>query len=115
VATIWHEYYTGFYQDPNSYYRTWDSARTREIFKERLETSLPGYQDMVFDVEHLPLSPMTDVVVSRRGLHLPSLGGDWAQDPLDVPPPNTQEMFEAISTGAAGNPVFTDTRRPPRK
>jgi hypothetical protein len=116
VATIWREHYTGYSANPVSYFMRWfdDPNDIRSIFMERLETSLPKANEMQFKLE-----PLDDVLITNHGLVFPAL--DDPRNPTatdvtgNVPLPDWKTMVEAISTGAAGNPVFTDTRRPPRK
>lgn len=102
IATAWRDHCTG-YMGPDSYWmRINDPARPeelRKIFQERLETSLPGSMAC-----ELGPSSLDDVVVSNEGIRFPP----------PISPPNLPWMLYAISKGRAGNPVFTDTRRPPR-
>ncbi len=71
----------------------------KKVFEDRLETSLPG--NMVFALGN---HAMDHVEVSFEGIRFPP--------PMPAPP--HLSMLLAISLGRAGNPVFTDTRRPPR-
>lgn len=73
----------------------------REIFNQRLESTLPPATRMVFALD----AAIEDVMVTNRGLLVPDPG---------TPPVNLDAMLTAIANGRAGNPVFTDSRRPPR-
>lgn len=72
----------------------------REIFEERVETSLPRPTRMVFEV-----GGVGDVTISNRGMEFPP------------PPqhPDRTKVLNAIIQGRAGNPVFTDSKRPERE
>jgi len=112
VATVWRErLHATTYRcsvDPDSYSARWGNPDTmRDIFRERLETSLPRPAKMIFKVGAAPPDVERadpDVMITNRGITFPNI----------TAPPSLTDMFKAISTGAAGNPVFTDTRRPPR-
>ena len=72
----------------------------RTIFEERVETSLPDDSRMVFEV-----GSVEDVEISSRGIEIP-------------PPPQRPDrtaVLQAIIQGSAGNPVFTDSKRPDRE
>jgi hypothetical protein len=104
VATVWRERLLACPAgpaDPQSYDSRWrDMSEMRDIFSERLETSLPRPDVMVFEVG----DELSDVMITNQGIRFPDV----------TKPPSLADMFKAISTGAAGNPVFTDSRRPPR-
>jgi hypothetical protein len=89
----------------------------RQIFRERLETSLPHYSEMRFrtyadtapyDDELLP-PPASgqgvnwqpgDVMITNRGMFFPTI----------LPTaPSLRQFCQAISAGRGGNPVFTDS------
>jgi hypothetical protein len=105
----------------------------REIFRERLETMLPGVSRMDFRVApsslpiQFPGKVNTDPVQSKRPA-APQQGDPrrtdfWHKDdvmitakglyfpPLPKLPPTAAQIFDAIATGRAGNPVFTSTYR----
>jgi hypothetical protein len=105
VATVWREQGMNCASGSSYADRFGNPRAMRGIFEERLETTLPAYDDMVFEVGSRPGDPpLLDVEISNQGIRFPEAGAA----------PAVERMFEAIATGAAGNPVFTDTRRPPR-
>ncbi len=76
----------------------------RDIFRERLETSLPDHDHMVFRVEDDTTNTLlTDVLITNQGFYLPAA-------PKETPGGET--ILSEIVHGRAGNPVFTDTKRP---
>jgi len=115
IAEIWLERLQGA-TAPNTYNSRFfpGSLTVREIFKERLETSLPESNLMTFDVDPLAL----DVRVTNDGLYLPPVpsmpagsvpGVDW--DTASNAPLRNLVLRE-IASGHAGNPVFTNSQRP---
>jgi hypothetical protein len=62
---------------------------------------LPDVSSMAFDVNPV-LNAQDDVMISNRGIVFPALPAA----------PALNDMFAAIAEGRAGNPVFTDSRRP---
>ena len=116
IATIWREHYTNTVID-GSYYKRWfgmiplAGPDIRGIFKERLETSLPEPGWMLFDA----VADLEDVTITNQGLLFPQLRNPPdAPDPAPgLPAPDWLAMVKGISKGRAGNPVFTDSRRPP--
>lgn len=81
----------------------------REIFEERLETSLPNDDRMVFSAVDepvpVPANWGNDLWVTNRGFFFPQ---------LPPKPPDLESMLTDIVQGRAGNPVFTDSKRPDR-
>jgi hypothetical protein len=81
----------------------------RQIFRERLETSLPD-NNMTFQVglpPGMPANPYRDqgdtnrVIITEAGFYFPPLGQA----------PTFNAMLTEIIEGRAGNPVFTDSSR----
>ncbi|HSH75942.1 MAG TPA: hypothetical protein VLA09_09700, partial [Longimicrobiales bacterium] len=101
IAEIWIERIVGSSVHPKSYHSRFQpaSGELADIFRERLETSLPKGDRMTFDVR-----PANDVEITNQGFWLPEA----------VAMPLKPAMLDAILEGKAGNPVFTDSRRPPR-
>lgn len=114
VATAWMEPggvgpYTNAFNDPGE-------QGLRELFRQRLETMLPRFEQMAF--QELGGSPPTlpngsaapgaprwnvgDVMITDQGFYFPPLSKA----------PGLESMLEEIAGGRAGNPVFTDSRRP---
>ncbi len=82
-----------------TYSARFTSSKAREIFMERIETSLPDTDEMDFNV----VSGLADVRITNKGFYLPAISeGRPARD----------VMLNAIIAGRAGNPVFTDSKRP---
>lgn len=93
----------------------------RQIFKERLETSLPEPPDM-----HWEVATVRDVTVSNEGLTFPAVPREPRIPTTPSRPgrpagtgwdathnvPNKDLILREIIAGYAGNPVFTDSRRP---
>lgn len=106
VASVWREQMLGCVA-PGSYAaRFADPVAMRTIFGERLESRLPSYLNMVFEVGPRPGQPdLTDIEISNQGIRFPDPGA----------PPPLQDMLQAIADGRAGNPVFTDSKRPERE
>jgi hypothetical protein len=69
---------------------------------ERIETSLPAGPRMIFDVD----PAVTDMEISNRGFRFPAVGAPGTAGP------SWSTILDEISAGRAGNPVFTDSRRP---
>ena len=116
VATAWMEPggagpYTTAFHDPGE-------QGLRELLRERLETMLPRFQQMAF--QEIVGSPPTlpngaavpaaprwnegDVMITDQGFYFPELSA----------PPDLESMIVEIASGRAGNPVFTDSKRPDR-
>ncbi|HSG09935.1 MAG TPA: hypothetical protein VLA36_16365, partial [Longimicrobiales bacterium] len=101
VAEIWMENKSGAAAFAKSYSGRFDPAnpKAREIFMERVETSLPSEDKMVFQAE----DGLVDVEISNQGIRFPK---------IDIHGPSWVRMLDEIAQGSAGNPVFTDSRRP---
>lgn len=105
VATVWREEVTGC-TGPQSYHARFHTVdKMREIFEERMETMLPPPDAMVFRTPQGSEPDIADITVSNQGILFPRAG---SCPPLD-------SMFAAIAQGRAGNPVFTDSKRPDRE
>jgi hypothetical protein len=104
VADIWMEGASGAHAFSESYSQRFQpgNPKAREIFMERIETSLPDEHHMLFDV----VLGLQDVEVSNRGFRLPGVGVPGTVGPGWGP------ILDAIIAGRAGNPVFTDSKRP---
>lgn len=82
----------------------------RGLFRERLETMLPTADRMVCRTGAPaacpgdPLWNADDVMITNQGFYFPVLS----------PEPNLRNMLAQIAQGRAGNPVFTDSKRPDR-
>jgi hypothetical protein len=106
VAEIWIERMTTAWAHPKSYHQRFrfnpdEVEDTADIFRERLETSLPGHDRMKFGVAK---GKLEDVTITNQGFLFPKV--HKASKRL--------EMFQDMAAGKAGNPVFTNSRRPPR-
>jgi hypothetical protein len=114
VATAWMEPggvgpYTAAFNDPGE-------KGLRELMRQRLETMLPRFEQMAFQeivgspptlpngegVPALPRWNEGDVMVTDQGFYFPELSTA----------PDLETMIEEIAGGLAGNPVFTDSKRP---
>ena len=79
----------------------------REIFRERLETSLPTAPKMKFEVHPNPTPgcekrwKADDVMITDQGFYVPA------------PPatPSERDIYKDIMDGRAGQPVFTDSMK----
>ncbi|HSW27968.1 MAG TPA: hypothetical protein VLH75_00625 [Longimicrobiales bacterium] len=120
IAEIWLERYHGATSSStyNALFRTSTTVENgiRRIFKERLETSLPAPPRMSWEVG--PAGTLAlDVTLSQGGIVFPPLPtaplnpdpNDWHVTP-DRPRPRL--ILREIYSGRAGNPVFTDSKRP---
>jgi hypothetical protein len=111
VASVWLERATGTSGDAKSYstrFGIGTDAGLRRIFRERMETDLPGDQVMKLEVQGAPPSSnfdwdARDVMITNQGFFFPELRGGY---------PKLSSMLADIAAGRAGNPVFTDSRRP---
>lgn len=99
VATAWREQVLSCTGDTSYTTLLAESDGLRTIFNQRLESSLPPAERMVFELD----ATISDVTISNQGIRVPDPGA----------PPALDTMFTAIANGRAGNPVFTDSRRPP--
>jgi len=133
VATIWYEDSLGVnpvggYRDryPNP-----DNDGLRTIFAERMETTLPLYEYMAFEVQPTPAPfPPTPIngeaVDHRKGPAQPQKGDPhgmpfWDTEDVMITakgiyvpklpkkPPGVGDIMDAVADGRAGNPVFTST------
>lgn len=118
VATAWMEKENNTDQGGHAYAaRVWGRDEFvngpqgfRTLFKERLETSISGgaafrLQDSGSSEGSEDLWDGKDVMITDKGFFFP------------VPqkaPPSMDEMLLSIAEGNAGNPVFTDSKRPDR-
>lgn len=101
VATVWRES-LGTCIGGSYAARFGDPRLMRQIFEERLETMLPKYDHMVFEVGGRPdQPPLDDVEITNHGLRFPVADR-----------PDITAMLSSIAAGRAGNPVFTDSKRP---
>jgi hypothetical protein len=142
VANIWLERIDGVDGANNSYATRFESSdKCREIFEERLETSLPPLMEMRIDdpvsqaaapldsvsiAEPLPsgrLDPATNRDLVPDSLSLVSITPQCSSfdvritnngvflPQLDNGVPTESEVYAAMMNGTAGNPVFTDSQR----
>jgi len=114
VATTWMMEPTGGPQT-NLFADPGDSG-LRQLLRDRLETMLPRPDQMACQVSSSPLPGTAnllthpaddrwnekDLMITDHGFYFPELGGV----------PGLQDMYIEIAEGRAGNPVFTDSRRP---
>jgi hypothetical protein len=113
VATAWMEPggdYETMFRDPGE-------KGLRELFRQRLETMLPRFEQMAFQemgspphlengsaAPGMPRWNEGDLMITDQGFYFPDLGSA----------PNRESMLDEIASGRAGNPVFTDSKRPDR-
>lgn len=111
IAEIWHERALAgppWNGNPNpGTLHTKFLTETRELFEERLETSIPDSEHMLF-VTHDPnvSSWGGNVMITSRGISIPR-----PQDMDANPATAIDDIYCEIMNGRAGNPVFTDSRR----
>jgi len=116
VAEIWHEKALAGWDGnpgPGRLYGRFIGAETRDIFAERLETSIPDSTRMLFETYDSGGAAVPDywgpwlggVMISNRGVFMPE------PEPMDANA-NTaaNDIYTEIMSGDAGNPVFTDSK-----
>lgn len=117
VAEIWHEKALAGWDGsagPGRLYTRFVGAETRDIFAERLETSIPDSTRMRFETYGPGDAGIPDywgpwlggVMITNRGVFMPK------------PQPMNQNanaaanrIYTEIMNGNAGNPVFTDSKQ----
>jgi hypothetical protein len=127
VATAWMEPTGG--SGPRPYSTAFNDASEnglRRLFRERLETMLPRVDQMAFQASDSrlpdPNNPPSYLRVPPVNLHPPN-DGRWNPGDLMITDqgfyfpelgqaPDLGPMLKEIAEGRAGNPVFTDSRRP---
>lgn len=116
IAIGWMEGEEKTYDAPHSYaQRIWldRKAEFRTIFEERLETMIPA--GMKFEFQPAQAAGVLDAVWDSSDMMITHEGFFFPEPPsaiADTSEKKLEKMITAIAEGRAGNPVFTDSKRP---